>query len=358
MALNHQQLMLVFSYLAYVGFDLPALDCYDEEKNFERLKFLLETIPSLDKQWKIVWGPAIYSFPGGFFADNMMYVVQNQKAPNEYVIAIRGTNPVSVSNWIIEDFLVARQVKWKWARKSQKVNAKSFNPKISLATHIGLNVLTGRLKAKKNLPGSGTDIVSFFRQEIAKNPQQSLSISVTGHSLGGALSPTLALWLKDTQADFLNQGKGWDPEKKAKLNCVAFAGPSPGNKDFALYFDEQFQGAYQRVHNSLDIVTHAWNTGSLMQLFDLYEPRYKPNFVLKSFFLLLIGLSTGKGYTQLHRHTPPIEAQIFSSLPDYLSQAIYQHALSYLELLNVKDQVTCQFLENAIGASMNSEKLA
>ena len=53
------------------------------------------TAQGLIGQWDLVWGPAVYQTPGSDVADNAFYIAQNNSSPNEFVIAISGTNPIS-----------------------------------------------------------------------------------------------------------------------------------------------------------------------------------------------------------------------------------------------------------------------
>ena len=46
----------------------------------------------------------------------------------------------------------------------------------------------------------------------------------------------------------------------------AYAGPTPGNDDFASYIEERFGDRLHRIFNPLDVVTHAWNVGDLARL--------------------------------------------------------------------------------------------
>ncbi|MGH9905070.1 MAG: lipase family protein [Pyrinomonadaceae bacterium] len=65
-------------------------------------------------------------------------------------------------------------------------------------------------------------------------------ISVTGHSLGGALSPAVALWLSDTKAQ-------WDPSGRSSLACLPSAGPTSGDQAFATYYMEANLRASRRA---------------------------------------------------------------------------------------------------------------
>src|SRR5262245_34448419 len=103
--------MLALAALTYRGFgkhDEAAIDAA-----------LRPWLPKLEKeglgQWKLVWGPASFRTRTSMFDDAMMYVAQRQDRPPaepHYVVAIRGTNPISLFDWIFGDFWVSMQVDW------------------------------------------------------------------------------------------------------------------------------------------------------------------------------------------------------------------------------------------------------
>jgi hypothetical protein len=76
---------------------------------------------------------------------------------------------------------------------------------------------------------SGIGLKSYLEAVVADS-REAIEIYVTGHSKGGALSSTLALWLADTQGrDHVRDEDLWDPEKKAQIYAYSFAGPTAGN---------------------------------------------------------------------------------------------------------------------------------
>src|SRR5262249_13625321 len=140
--------------------------------------------------------------------------------PSQYAIGIAGTNPKSILDWIIEDGFVAWQVPWVYALLDAP------GAKIALGTAIGLALLQN-MKPSSKVPGGGSTLVDFLAT-VTKSPVQA---AVAGHSLGGALAPTAALWLADTQG-FLSH---WDRHKNATLSALPTAGPTAGNSAFATY---------------------------------------------------------------------------------------------------------------------------
>src|SRR5258708_6836160 len=95
---------------------------------------------------------------------------------------------------------------------------------------------------------SGTDLVRFLGDRIDAAAGK-VNLYVTGHSKGGALSSTLALWLADTQTD-------WDQNNKATVTAYSFAGPTAGNKEFADHLDSVLRANHHRVVNPFDLVPY------------------------------------------------------------------------------------------------------
>jgi len=66
--------------------------------------------------WELAWGPATFRAPTSFVDDAMMYVAKEQLpagSPARYVVAIRGTNPLSAFDWVFGDLWMRLQVDWE-----------------------------------------------------------------------------------------------------------------------------------------------------------------------------------------------------------------------------------------------------
>lgn len=318
MRYSKEQIMLNFSYMAYYGFGLVGSDQENGLAISKDIQRALKTWKVVKNQWDLVWGPCVSAFIGSRHDDNMMFVVRNREDPAQYVIAIRGTNPVSLQDWLFEDFNVLPMVKWPYGEDKGR-------GKISKATETGLKCLHA-MRAPADVPGEGKSLFEFIRDELEDKPQA--SICVTGHSLGGALAPTLALWLKDIQAEQLST--------QAHISTVAFAGPSAGNKDFAQYSDQRFGADCIRVANSLDVVPYAWSTKSLLKLYTLYTPHWLlPGPVLAAGFSAMIAISLPGRYHQINADTPSLQGNFRSLLHNYFTQALYQHVVGYPEIMGL-----------------------
>lgn len=125
----------------------------------------------------------------------------------------------------------------------------------------------------------------FLQDEGNKYPH-GLRLDVTGHSLGGALSPVLALYLSENLSG------------KVQISVFPLAGPSPGNTEFAAYYGSVLGGATERLWNPFDAVPLAWNHESMGKLEDLYEPLTRANAVERGLIDGLRSLVKDKGYAQ------------------------------------------------------------
>ncbi|MEM7183925.1 MAG: hypothetical protein AAF518_23675 [Spirochaetota bacterium] len=324
---SKQQLMLTFSAMAYFGSALPGTDKSNEKKIFAHLQRALQSWKPVKDQWEVVWGPAVFSLPGTWFDDSMMYVVRNLKQPEKYVVAIRGTNPVSIPNAVIWNLQVRELEDWPFGE------SVGWQPKLSRSTYFGLSILQA-LRPAKELPGGRQTLQEFFAKNLPKDV--SADICFTGHSLGGVLASTLALWMKDLQ------GKQFP--KDAKVSTVTIAAPTAGDTDFARYSNQRFaKGECLRIANAKDVVPHAWNVESLLQLYGLYLPYTFPDPFLAFFLMGIIGRALGKGYTQLEEaEIQPGETQ--KLLPLYPLQALYQHSVAYVKLMDMLEDIPLEEL--------------
>jgi hypothetical protein len=87
-------------------------------------------------EWRLVWGPATRQIAEDFDA-SAMYVVRNATRPSQLVVAVRGTNPLSFTDWIAGDLDVATLVPWPFDQQAQSDRRAS----LSRSTAFGLSVL-------------------------------------------------------------------------------------------------------------------------------------------------------------------------------------------------------------------------
>lgn len=326
------QAALSLCYVAYSGTGIPRhLFLNPDRRILNLIESTMKQIPALcsatgESDWRVVWGPAVYTFKDGIFEDNAMFVVQRLSRPSEYTVAVRGTSSTSILDWIEEDLRVFHKQPWPLP---DGVTPQG-DPQVSDSTHIGLDILLNQLTPAGGLPGAGLDLATFLAGLISFGPVQ---LQFTGHSLGGALAPTLALWFRQSQG----LPKGWDPAGKASVSAVTFAGPTAGNKDFAALSDRLLGDRCLRIHNTLDIVTHGWDQDSLATVPTLYQAGGISMDTAEK--LLFDGLMlTLSDYAQIESSIPMTwTIQSGGQYRGFFQQAGTQHFDSYPALLGVPE---------------------
>jgi Lipase (class 3) len=251
----------LFSQLSNINFGISA-SIKDLEANSDRIKEIISTdnvasqkIKALwDCDWKVVWGPALnYSLniplDSKYHANNSMFVAKGMdKATHKYVyvVAVAGTNGLSQFEKLEEDINVGIMVLW---------HAK--NPKqghISKGSMIGLDKVLGEFNY-----GASKTLMEFFAAEIQQIGADNLEIITCGHSLGGALSPLVALKIKETYPAI-------------PVSTYPTAGPTSGDAVFAKYLEDTLgEGNYISVINTNDIVPMAWEHETLTKMPDIYK---------------------------------------------------------------------------------------
>ncbi len=213
---------------------------------------------------------------------------------------------------------------------ADRYSAVGFSTRISLGTFLGLSVLQ-TLRPGPRFPGAGTLLSDFLTTGLPDSPL----ITVAGHSLGGALSPSLALFLSDTRGN-------WDPAARTQIACFASAGPTPGNGYFAAYFASQLGATTTRCWNNIDVVPHVWNGSDIAAIPNLYAPDILPDLLIQALADGARAISSLGDYTQII----PVAglpgtvntSLINSAVPDfdnYFNQLSYQHVDAYSILLGV-----------------------
>ncbi|MDM1555487.1 hypothetical protein PYS58_02370 [Chryseobacterium indologenes] len=313
-------------------------------------------IPMLGN-WNLVWGPALVeeteqNGQPTKVADNALYVAQCDALAFPggpvlpvYVVAIAATNPASLYDWETEDFAVSEVVNWTTYDPSEIITSKynKNDPYISKGTATGISILLG-LTSPETAASPGTTLQQFLAD---LQPDSKTAIIFCGHSLAGALSPTLALYLKEQQ----------ELEAFGTTLVYPTAGPTPGDVNFAELFNNTFPplpsgwvsqpGDYQSwntMHwNDLDVVPHAWQEADMVLIADLYGKSPDPytSDILEALqgFAVIDSLKSGAPYTMIRNQSLPGTLQNYGSsgnitippqsMHDYTSQLFLQHTSLY-----------------------------
>jgi Lipase (class 3) len=362
--LPQRQIMLSFAYLAYCGELITTPN--PQQTILGYINKGMPQIPPLaapNDIWAVVWGPAVYTVPGGLYQDNLMFVAQNQIDTTQFAIAIRGTNGIAKLDWLLEDFDVLQQMNWP-------PGAATPNPAgamMSESTSIDLQILLAMQGAIAG--GGNASLMSFLKSQAAN----AINLCVTGHSLGGCLAGTLALYLKENQ-------NSWDSTGKSIVSCITFAAPTAGNAAFAAYSDSVFSGGSyppnwdstlgancDAVRCNYDVAPQFWVASNISTdsggkfsspLFETYGANLDFasglsfasglawNYIVQNFLPPLAATLSPFGYTRIENTTPQLAgtynksfAPASDGLTDYLKafveQAAWQHGNSYPTVLGV-----------------------
>ncbi len=247
---------LAMAYISNVSGDIEwKSKRHTTDVTAQRIDWALLNVPSLEQAWTREWGPVIdfqqvkcrLAFGGSIAAPehpipaNTMFVAKNG---SDYVVAIAGTNPESRYDWCKED-LAFNPTPWpthQWPPK--KIGH------VTKATFAGLNILKGMADPEEK------DLLAYLGSLPADG---SAKIYVTGHSLGGALAPALALWLKEKNSNL-------------NLKIYAYAGATPGDQTFKDYLDPLFpEDNMVIVNNTRDVVPQAWHHDLFSRVASLYS---------------------------------------------------------------------------------------
>lgn len=186
---------------------------------------------------QIVWGPAeLRSW------DDISYsraYIAGDAATGEYFVVIRGTNFDSIVSWSEQDFDLA---------KTKPFGALPGNPPgvpvDALIAQGSFNGMIDLLTLRD--PATGASMLEFLKM---LQPQ---FLYVTGHSLGGTLTPTLFAYL-----NAMLYGAG----PVTNMALWSFAGLTAGGTRFNAYFNSILpndQGFLWRIQNSLDVAPLCW----------------------------------------------------------------------------------------------------
>jgi hypothetical protein len=200
-------------------------------------------------------------------ARNTIVIFSNQD--NELVIGVAGTNFVNAYDWFVEDTETDSMLPWnKDIIHTQKENLIANSGYIAKGTAIALQKVW-------NLKDSGLDhsepqiISGWLYQYLSENTNID-KVTVTGHSLGGAISPVLALALSENK-------NLWKPEsaKNIDIKSYVFAGPTPGDQQFVSYVENNSDITIHSIYNKNDVVSHAWSLDMINKVSTLYSAELK-----------------------------------------------------------------------------------
>lgn len=167
---NNQQQMLTLAMIAYSGFTRLLGDGGQDESLTQKVQNWLTTLEPVKGRWALCWGPATYRPSISLFDDAMMFVVNDTQNPSRYAVVVRGTNPLSPTDWLFGDIWADKLVPWPYAKDA----------KISLSTSLGLSIL-------KSLHAVPSGPASFGLETVFLRAGASLLLSPLAAKVAGPL---------------------------------------------------------------------------------------------------------------------------------------------------------------------------
>lgn len=276
---------------------------------------------------EIVWGPAVHlpeetAVPLAPRVSDALVFVCRDKRTGDFFVVFRGTNPVSATEWLLQDFRVNYQVPWN----TVQAGPAPAEALVSEGTATAVR-LRSTLEPGAGLPGAGTTLGQALRQ-ILEQAGGPVTLHFTGHSLGGLLAPVMALWL----ADGLEQEGRQDLLVRYRPVIHAYAGPTPGNRAFAAWMERRL-GPGRRYANRLDVAPGVWARRDMAGLPWLYLPQTPMQSLTRSLYDYCLGLVRDREYAQpwpainVPSRVVPTRGNL------YLLQAAWQHVVPYLDML-------------------------
>ncbi len=189
MAYSIDQIMLTLAAITYRGYYLTLPEPAKRARMYQAMTDCLRKLGPVKDQWDIVWGPVSFNSVHAGFDDAAMFVARQRGKPATFAIAVRGTNPLSLFDWVFGDFMVTQQVPWSYG-------AAAADVRISLSTALGLRILQ-HLRADPQAPnvvqesargqpqGLGRIASALYEFATGKAQEELRRLSTALQSLGG-----------------------------------------------------------------------------------------------------------------------------------------------------------------------------
>lgn len=274
---------------------------------------------------EVVWGPA--EATGELGIPYAKIFITKVWGAEEYFVVIQGTNPFSLDAWTEEDFDVDVAVPFATLIPGNPTNIPE-DVVISQGTFNGMQDLLAL-----PCPNSGNTLTSFLQNA---SPEY---VYVTGHSLGGTLTPPMFMYLNAMLFG------GGEVENMAMWS---FAGLTPGGTMFNNYLNSVLlpnnQDFEWRIQNSLDVAPFLWGDHeAVKEIYSIYDLNLDPPLSLVIDALFLASDLSGASYGQAQAGVvlPGTFAPVkigASKASAWYDQASHQHSSkeSYQGLVNTK----------------------
>ena len=275
-------------------------------------------------QDELVWGPAaavsqeLYSGTAidyAYVIQNLLYCVKT-KGTNHYSIGIAGTDMISPFDWLQEDV------------EASTVPDSIFGGRLSKGSDLGWSILRNLKDSIQN-----NTLLAFLEQE--KQAHSDMTVSVSGHSLGGAMTQVLSGYLKNGLDD-------------TSVSAWVYAGPTAGDSIFATELVTALgDDNYHAYNNALDVVPHIWQADKLNEVCSIYNTQsfcrweIGENPIINAVTQYLKDKSAGGNYKMPKTSTMPVSFNV--SLPQ---QSVASCADVFSGTLTAWNNATTNFKSN------------
>lgn len=197
-------------------------------------------------EWEAVWV--------GLTDDraNLAYIAQNT-SQNAFAVCLRGTEVDSLID-LAEDLDVGSVV--------QFTDGPSYSEPVYISN--GANEAFTEVTSAVYVPDN-TNLLQALTSLLGDAPSQP-TLYIIGHSLGGAMATTVALYLA---------AQKW--ANQPTFAVYTFAAPTAGLQSFADCFDSVFGSVSERYYNAWDAVPAAWANSSMTDMQNSFYPSIVTN---------------------------------------------------------------------------------
>jgi len=332
------------AFLSYVG-QFSKIDQTTVFQTANSINQQLPKYPNLKNDWEVVWGPALYCTTAKKNPNpqaNLTFVARSLSSPNSYIVATRGTVANDIWEWMTEDLATAFE---PWPIPASVNSTPHISSATFSAVYYVLNTVppTETPSGYSPLPGAGQTLADYLASVAATG---NVNISFTGHSLGGAIAPTLALWFKQAQGNVQIPQNAifypmptWDANNNASISCVSLAGATPGDTAFSDYFGALLGDSHDRIYNTNDVVPYGFaGLGSLSKLYLPIKMTKKEIIGLAAFEKKVKSAENKNGapYCVLPGGNPFTYA-LNPASTSYAAEALYQHINAYENEFKLSD---------------------
>jgi lipase (class 3) len=295
------------------------------------------SVPANLPGWTVVWN-------GQETSDGNYAYIALDPTSQYYVLAIRGSLPVldafkswdDFANWFLEDFDIITRADWPYSNTSGALISN------------GMNTAFDNLINMADTMGSGLNVTNYLVQHAAN---ANLSITITGHSLGGAMANVYGSYFNWYLNDI---GYG---NSNSDNYIFTFAAPGAGNGIFATDLDSKFAGN-QSWHYDIDndIIPKLPVFLAMTLLAALYIPdpsAYQISVTYDGYTVSLaeaiIGIAVAVapyGYQQQANNYNILSYAVSgqyaaNTVEDWFSEAGYQHTVGHYVAAVGGNQITC-----------------